>query len=416
MNTRVFVSYRRDDSKHAAGRLAERLDERFTLFMDVDRIRPGSDFTTAIREAVDEADVLIAVIGPQWLTIRANDGGRRIDQPDDWVAVEIGTALRRGTRVIPVLVDGAQMPRRNDLPAALADMANRQPMKIAHETFAADSAELIETIEGLVRNKRRTSPRTKPKKGGVARRKQIWIAAGTACLLAASTGAIATSTWTRAGSSTENTATTAPASESATQAAGTERGPTSTASAEATRTPTKTKSKVRTTTAPTKAPPVGTRPNGPQTTARAKPPTITTRSLPDGIVGRTYSAILTGKGQGPLDWRLVRGSLPSKTALTSSGRIRGGPLSGTGNTVFTVKLVDANGLGTAKSFTITVTRLRSDINSDGEVDCGDLRILKSNFFNSGTFSQGDVNGDGIVNALDLSMMMSDWTAGSSDEC
>ena len=170
---RVFVSYRRDDSKHAAGRLAERLDERFTLLRDVARIRPGSDFTTAIREAVDDADVLLAVIGSQWLTITVEEGGRRIDQPDDWVALETGTALRRGTPVIPVLVDGAHMPRRNESPAALADMANRQPMRIAHKTFAADSVRLIETIEGIVRNKRSTAPTTQPKKAEVARRKQI---------------------------------------------------------------------------------------------------------------------------------------------------------------------------------------------------------------------------------------------------
>ncbi len=90
-------------------------------------------------------------------------------------------------------------------------------------------------------------------------------------------------------------------------------------------------------------------------------------------------------------------------------------MSGTGNVVFTVKLVDANGLGTAKSFTITVIRLRSDINSDGQVDCADQRILKSNFNKAGSFADGDVNGDGTVNVFDLSMMLSDWT-GSSDEC
>jgi hypothetical protein len=412
---RVFVSYRRDDSKHAAGRLAERLDERFTLFMDVARIRPGSDFTTAIREAVDQADVLLAVIGSQWLTVRVEDGGRRIDQPDDWVALEIGTALRRGTPVIPVLVDGADMPRRNELPTALADMANRQPMRIAHETFAADSAQLMETIEGIVRKKPNTAPTTQPKKGGVARRKQIWIAAGTACLLVAGTAAVATSTAIRAGTSAgPAAATTAPADGSPTRAAGTEGGPTSATPAEGT--PTTAKSKVRSTSAPTKAPPVETRAtNAPRTTARAKPPTITTRSLPDGIVGRTYSAVLKGEGQGPLAWRLVNGALPSKTALTSSGRIRGGPLSGTGNTVFTVKLVDSTGMGRAKSFTITVNRLRSDINSDGQVNCADQRILKSNFNEAGTFTEGDVNGDGTVNIFDLSMMLSDWT-GSSDEC
>ena len=150
MTVRVFVSYRRDDSRHAAGRLSERLDERFKLFMDVSDIRPGSDVTTAIREAVDQADVLLAVIGSQWLTLTAENGGRRIDQAGDWVAEEIGSALRRGTPVIPVLVDGARMPSSDELPPALADLPNRQAMRIAHESFAADSARLIQTIESMV--------------------------------------------------------------------------------------------------------------------------------------------------------------------------------------------------------------------------------------------------------------------------
>ena len=150
MTIGVFVSYRRDDSKHAAGRLEERLNERFKLFMDVDQIQGGALFPAAVRKAVDEADVLLAVIGSQWLTLTAENGGRRIDQPGDWVAEEIGTALRRGTPVIPVLVDGAPMPSRDELPPALADLANRQAMRVAHESFAADAARLIQTIESMV--------------------------------------------------------------------------------------------------------------------------------------------------------------------------------------------------------------------------------------------------------------------------
>jgi tetratricopeptide (TPR) repeat protein len=150
VTVRVFVSYRRADSRHAAGRLGERLDEHFTLFMDVDRIRPGADFTTVVREAVNQTDVLLAVIGSQWLNLTGENRGRRIDQPDDWVVEEIGTALRRGIPVIPVLVDGASMPARDELPSALADLANRQAMRIAHESFAADSTRLIERIEEIV--------------------------------------------------------------------------------------------------------------------------------------------------------------------------------------------------------------------------------------------------------------------------
>jgi TIR domain len=150
VTVRVFVSYRRDDSKHAAGRLSERLDERFKLFMDVDQIQGGAVFPAVVRKAVDEADVLLAVIGSEWLTLTAASGGRRIDQAGDWVAEEIGSALRRGTPVIPVLVDGARMPSSDELPPALADLPNRQAMRIAHESFAADSARLIQTIESMV--------------------------------------------------------------------------------------------------------------------------------------------------------------------------------------------------------------------------------------------------------------------------
>ena len=150
MTIQVFLSYRRADTPHAAGRLGERLDERFKLFMDVDQIQAGAQFPAVVRKALDEADVLVAVIGLRWLTLTAENGGRRIDQPDDWVAEEIGIALRRGTPMIPVLVDGAHMPGRDELPPALADLANWQALRIAHESFGADSERLIETIERVV--------------------------------------------------------------------------------------------------------------------------------------------------------------------------------------------------------------------------------------------------------------------------
>ena len=148
--TSVFVSYRRDDSKHAAGRLGERLHERFRLFMDIDSIRPGADFTAVVRNAVDQADVVLAVIGTGWLASASETGTRRIDDPEDWVALEVGTALQRGTPVIPILVDGARMPERADLPLSLSDLASRQAITLTHESFSADCTRLIQTIEGLV--------------------------------------------------------------------------------------------------------------------------------------------------------------------------------------------------------------------------------------------------------------------------
>ena len=78
---RVFVSYRRQDARHVAGRLADRLVEHFQVFMDMDTIEPGTDFTDVIREAVKDCDVFLAVIGPQWMAVRAEDGQRRLDDP-----------------------------------------------------------------------------------------------------------------------------------------------------------------------------------------------------------------------------------------------------------------------------------------------------------------------------------------------
>ena len=155
MTTAVFVSYRRDDSKHAAGRLAERLREHFTLFMDVDSVPPGSDFVSALGEAVDRADVVVAVIGPSWLSARDESGARRIDHPDDWVAAEISAALNRGIPVIPVLVDGARMPGRTELPPSLYGFADRQAISMTHESFSSDCTRLEEVLHTLTR---RTQP------------------------------------------------------------------------------------------------------------------------------------------------------------------------------------------------------------------------------------------------------------------
>jgi hypothetical protein len=107
---RIFLCYRRDDSGGYAGRLYDRLGQRFghdNLFMDIDTIAPGLDFVEAIEKAVGTCDVLLAVIGRQWLTSTDSQGQRRLDNPEDFVRLEIVTALVRQIRVIPVLVGGA---------------------------------------------------------------------------------------------------------------------------------------------------------------------------------------------------------------------------------------------------------------------------------------------------------------------
>src|ERR1043165_3354644 len=106
----IFISYRRNDSAGYAGRLFDGLSAHFgedQIFMDIDYIEPGEDFVQAIETAVGSCEILIALIGPSWLTIE-NVTGRRLDNPNDFVRLEIVAALARGIRVIPVLVQGAQ--------------------------------------------------------------------------------------------------------------------------------------------------------------------------------------------------------------------------------------------------------------------------------------------------------------------
>ena len=149
----IFVSYRRAESSDVAGRLGDRLIDRFgaeQVFFDVQAIQPGADFAEAIFLAVDACAVLVAVIGPGWLLAADEQGKRRLDDPDDLVRLEIGTALARGVRVIPVLVGGAVMPRRGDLPDSLAGLARRNALPIRHESFREDAGRLVAAIERVL--------------------------------------------------------------------------------------------------------------------------------------------------------------------------------------------------------------------------------------------------------------------------
>ena len=114
----IFISYRREDSAGYAGRLYDRLATQFgadNVFMDVEGIEPGVDFVDAIGRAVGSCEVLIVIIGREWLSA-GHEGKRRIDDPSDFVRIETAAALVRGIRVVPVLVEGAAMPRADELP------------------------------------------------------------------------------------------------------------------------------------------------------------------------------------------------------------------------------------------------------------------------------------------------------------
>lgn len=152
MPDNLFISYRREDTQYLAGRLFDRLESRYgegRVFMDVDGIDPGLDFGEAIEEQLDQCNVLIALIGPNWLNIADARGRRRLDNPDDLVRFEIATGLRRGIPVIPVLADKTLLPDRDELPDDLIALARRQSVRLAHSSFNADVAGLLDGLDRL---------------------------------------------------------------------------------------------------------------------------------------------------------------------------------------------------------------------------------------------------------------------------
>ena len=173
---RVFISYRRQETAWPARQLYELLVEEFGadhVFKDVDNIEPGDDFVTTLQSAVSSCGVLLALIGPQWLTISDGHGGRRLDDPADFVRLEIETALGRDdVRVIPILVDHATMPAREELPEGLRALTRRQAIEINPVTF--DTRRLVKVVrdsfEQLQRGARRPSGTEVPDPRAVRRR------------------------------------------------------------------------------------------------------------------------------------------------------------------------------------------------------------------------------------------------------
>jgi outer membrane protein assembly factor BamB len=150
---RIFLSYRREETEHLAGRLADRLVERFgesQVFMDVDSIPPGVDFAEAIQRAVSGCDVLLALIGRQWTTLVDEQGRRRIDDPDDFIVLEVRAALDRNIPVIPVLVDGAVMPQRRELPKGLEQLSRRNAARLDAVSFRLNIGWLLEHLEKML--------------------------------------------------------------------------------------------------------------------------------------------------------------------------------------------------------------------------------------------------------------------------
>ena len=143
----IFISYRRTDASWPARWLADRLAGQFgagVVFQDVDSIRPGDDFAAEIEAAVGACSVLLALIGPRWLAAEG-DAGRRLDDPQDWVRLEIEAAIKRGVRIIPVLVDGARMPSAHELPPSLQGLVRRQAVTLSPASL--DTRRLVSVLE-----------------------------------------------------------------------------------------------------------------------------------------------------------------------------------------------------------------------------------------------------------------------------
>src|SRR5215475_1161753 len=152
----IFISYRREDSVGHAGRLFDRLAEHFgreRIYRDIDTIQAGENFVETVRQKVNVADVVLVLIGPRWFTATDDEGRWRLADENDLVRLDIVTGLERNSRVIPVLVQGASMPRAKDLPGALAGLAQRNAFEIRDTHFDQDVAQLVDALAPTWRQK-----------------------------------------------------------------------------------------------------------------------------------------------------------------------------------------------------------------------------------------------------------------------
>jgi hypothetical protein len=154
MAERIFISYRREDARGYAGRLQGDLSRRYTseaVFRDIE-IPPGVDFAEHIIGLIDNCNVVLVMIGNGWLNARDNEGARRLDKDGDWVRLEIERALARSdVEVIPVLVDGARLPPREELPPSLAGLRRLNAFELSDRRWDYDVNELGRYLDAALR-------------------------------------------------------------------------------------------------------------------------------------------------------------------------------------------------------------------------------------------------------------------------
>jgi hypothetical protein len=175
----IYLSYRRMEAGGHAGRLADHLSRHFgpgSVFRDIDTIRRGEDFAQAIESALNTCDVVLVVIGNTWATGTGEDSRCRLDDPKDWVRLEVAAALRRNILVIPVLVDGARLPDPARLPEELRSLCRRNACELSDLRWAFDVGELVKDLKKVVRSPKRF------KVPGVKDKRLRWFAGGTIIL------------------------------------------------------------------------------------------------------------------------------------------------------------------------------------------------------------------------------------------
>ncbi len=153
MPPRVFVSYRRDDAAGDAGRLTDYLQRRFgagQVFLDIDTIEPGADFVRVLQQSLQQTAAMLVVIGPRWTSLQGAYGSRRLDDPNDFVRMEVEAALKRDIPVVPVLVQGATLPRKEELPVSLAPLITRQVFALDHAEFNHDAERLCDRLAKVI--------------------------------------------------------------------------------------------------------------------------------------------------------------------------------------------------------------------------------------------------------------------------
>jgi hypothetical protein len=161
---KVFICYRREDTAPYAGRIYDTMVARFgveNVFMDLD-LDPGIDFVERITRVVSSCVALIVVVGPRWAQIQDEDGTRRLEDPDDFVRLEVETGLgRNDVRLIPALVGGARMPRREELPSELQSLSRRNALELSESRWAYDVGRLAEALDEVLPDEEEA--RRKPK-------------------------------------------------------------------------------------------------------------------------------------------------------------------------------------------------------------------------------------------------------------